>query len=99
MSDDITIDISTPESGVKGEQMICSLSLKCVATWNGKDEMISIWQKPSSVNEDIKLNELITKLSSITKINFHKLVELVDISDEKLLILELENNESNPYRG
>ncbi|CAB4492502.1 unnamed protein product [Rhizophagus irregularis] len=71
MSDDITIDISTPESGVKGEQMICSLSLKCVATWNGKNEVISIWQKPSS---------------------------LVDISDGKLLILELESDESNPYR-
>ncbi|PKC62500.1 hypothetical protein RhiirA1_443876 [Rhizophagus irregularis] len=98
MSDDITIDISTPESGVKGEQMICSLSLKCVATWNGKNEVISIWQKPSSVNEDIKLSELIEKLSSITKNIFHKLVELVDISDGKLLILELESDESNPYR-
>lgn len=99
MSDDIIIDISTPESGVKGEQMICSLSLKCVATWNGKDEKISIWQKSSSANEDIELNVLIEKLSSITNINFHKLVELVDISDEKLLILELESDDCNPYRG
>ncbi|RGB32089.1 hypothetical protein C1646_816854 [Rhizophagus diaphanus] len=99
MSNDITIDISTPESGVKGDQMICSLSLKYVATWNGKDEMISIWQKSSSANEDIELNVLIEKLSSITNINLHKLVELVDISDEKLLILELESDESNPYRG
>ncbi|PKK74007.1 hypothetical protein RhiirC2_847179 [Rhizophagus irregularis] len=98
MSDDIIIDISTPESGVKGEQMICSLSLKCVATWNGKDEKISIWQKSSSANEDIELNVLIEKLSSITNINFHKLVELVDISDEKLLILELESDDCNPYR-
>lgn len=99
MSDDITIDISTPKSGIKDEQMICSLSLKCVATWNGKDEVISIWQKSSSANEDIKLNELIEKLSSITKINFHKLAELVDISDKKLLIFELEDDESDTYRG
>jgi hypothetical protein len=87
------------------KQLICSSNLKYVATWNEKDKMISIWQISSPVNvvnsltkiKDIKLNEIIEKLLSLPKIKFN-FGELVDISDEKLLVLELESD-GDPYRG
>ncbi|GBB83467.1 hypothetical protein RclHR1_01020008 [Rhizophagus clarus] len=115
MNNDIVIQVSTSESGIKesseplssshSEQLICSSSLKYVATWNEKDKVINIWRKPSSVNvvvsldklTNITLNELIDSLSHI-KIDFHKLIELVDIYGETLMILELETNESDPHR-